>query len=844
MDINRGAAPKRAASGDRRQLAHLALTLVGALTAALVGGLYGGRLLQTENSLWVSGKGYQAVGVTNSAFAGYALETTVFPLAFVLGGAAATQAATLRGRLGVRLATHAALAAGSVGIAVAAWNSEFGAGGNVLQCAFLGCVDASKDEDTKWKGLDAAMGAYKVAFGAMVFLAGCLWAAFNAYLFHRALLSCPAPSKGAYAALDGAERPRPCRSAERRSPAAEFVYSVLPFALLGFAVLCTCLLGTNWQVITASKIAAGVSAPVKAAEDEGSLLRTRVFKVGTHYLHAFPDVLIYYILLAFLAGLALLARQNRTVDRFLSRRFALLTYSGPPRWWWNIQAPPWSVSVGQVVVLGASGIALTFFVKYWGYTHNYHAPGTVENAGLGSAQIAARTLGQVASATMGLLVFPIAKNSILTASFGIAWEQVLYAHIFLGALFLVLSLTHMFLWWSVFATYHVYPDAEIYTPSLDNPGRSILKHDIFAIAMFYPCNAAPNKCSDTPHADNFTIPLVVIVLGTTVAMTLMFARNAVRRANFELFYYAHHVYLALFAAVLYHAESAWYYVGGGLTLWFLDRCLRTVNRTKRWETVSLEDVGAQTTRLELRPADGGVFEYACGQYYFLNVPEIARWEWHPFTVSSAPSDGRITSHIKQAPAGPDSFTGRLHRLASKSALGDDEALLHGGDAAALPVVNVDGPYGAVFETHKYSRVALVVGGIGVTPAASIFRELWLNASVGGPEVHIVWTVAALVVIDPFLDILLDAHNDDRGGGFKVSVYVDNEPLDGKADYGGLPVAAGRPDYETIVADLAASEPSGDRVPHVFACGPPGMAAAANTLCLKHDVSYHAEVFAY
>ena len=32
--------------------------------------------------------------------------------------------------------------------------------------------------------------------------------------------------------------------------------------------------------------------------------------------------------------------------------------------------------------------------------------------------------------------------------------------------------------------------------------------------------------------------------------------------------------------------------------------------------------------------------------------------------------------------------------------------------------------------------------------------------------------------------------------------------------------------------------------HVFVCGPPGLAAAADAACLAHGVSFHKEVFAF
>ena len=36
-----------------------------------------------------------------------------------------------------------------------------------------------------------------------------------------------------------------------------------------------------------------------------------------------------------------------------------------------------------------------------------------------------------------------------------------------------------------------------------------------------------------------------------------------------------------------------------------------------------------------RPDD---FEYRCGDYIYVNIPDVARFEWHPFTISSAPED--------------------------------------------------------------------------------------------------------------------------------------------------------------------------------------------------------------
>lgn len=38
--------------------------------------------------------------------------------------------------------------------------------------------------------------------------------------------------------------------------------------------------------------------------------------------------------------------------------------------------------------------------------------------------------------------------------------------------------------------------------------------------------------------------------------------------------------------------------------------------------------------------------YKPGQYLYMNVPVISRFQWHPFTISSCPEEGFISVHIK------------------------------------------------------------------------------------------------------------------------------------------------------------------------------------------------------
>eukprot|EP00854_Cymbomonas_tetramitiformis_P028935 gene28935-35948_t len=110
-------------------------------------------------------------------------------------------------------------------------------------------------------------------------------------------------------------------------------------------------------------------------------------------------------------------------------------------------------------------------------------------------------------------------------------------------------------------------------------------------------------------------------------------------------------------------------------------------------------------------------KFRAGQYIFLNVPIISPLQWHPFTISSAPSDGRTTCHIKDM--GPGTFTNQLRQLAQQA---EDNQF----ELQKMPIA-VDGPYGAPLPVRDYKKLVLVAGGIGITPVNSILREMYRSA---------------------------------------------------------------------------------------------------------------------
>lgn len=110
------------------------------------------------------------------------------------------------------------------------------------------------------------------------------------------------------------------------------------------------------------------------------------------------------------------------------------------------------------------------------------------------------------------------------------------------------------------------------------------------------------------------------------------------------------------------------------------------------------------------------FKYVAGQWLYLSVPEVSSFQWHPFTISSAPDDPFISVHIRQVGDFTQALGERLgctSILAAEltaSATGRGEKKGFGRSetefvdfsdalfaAGKMPVLRIDGPYGAPAE---------------------------------------------------------------------------------------------------------------------------------------------------
>jgi predicted ferric reductase len=108
--------------------------------------------------------------------------------------------------------------------------------------------------------------------------------------------------------------------------------------------------------------------------------------------------------------------------------------------------------------------------------------------------------------------------------------------------------------------------------------------------------------------------------------------------------------------------------------------------------------------LVFEPVDGKPFVYGPGQFWFLRLLRPGRpSEEHPFTLSSSPTGGSLTSTIKSS----GNFTNTINQTRV-------------GDRA-----RVEGPFGRFSQAHlpKAEAFIFVAGGIGITPIISTLRYL-------------------------------------------------------------------------------------------------------------------------
>uniref|UniRef100_A0ACD5YF49 Uncharacterized protein n=1 Tax=Avena sativa TaxID=4498 RepID=A0ACD5YF49_AVESA len=256
---------------------------------------------------------------------------------------------------------------------------------------------------------------------------------------------------------------------------------------------------------------------------------------------------------------------------------------------------------------------------------------------------------------------------------------------------------------------------------------------------------------------------IVMVVLMSIAFVLAqpwFRRNKLKDTNplkkltgFNAFWFTHHLFVIVYALLIVHGtslyltnewykKSTWMYIAYPVFLYSFERIVRLF---RSHDAVKIQKVAVYPGNvLALYMSKPPGFRYRSGQYIFINCRAVSPYEWHPFSITSAPGDNYLSVHIRTR----GDWTSRLRTVFSEACRppAEGESGLLRADLsmgvtdsnARFPKLLIDGPYGAPAQDYREYDVLLLIGlGIGATPLISIVKDV-LNhiqrgGSVGGTE---------------------------------------------------------------------------------------------------------------
>ncbi|XP_043282159.1 NADPH oxidase 5 [Venturia canescens] len=171
-------------------------------------------------------------------------------------------------------------------------------------------------------------------------------------------------------------------------------------------------------------------------------------------------------------------------------------------------------------------------------------------------------------------------------------------------------------------------------------------------------------------------PTGVALLVILIVMSLCSMPFVRRGGCFEVFYWSHLLYIPFWILMIFHGPNFWKWFVVPGTIYLIERVRRFVwLRSERGKTYISSGVllPSKVTHLCIKRPQN--FDFRPGDYVFVNIPVIAKYEWHPLTISSAPEqEDSMWLHIRAV----GEWTNSLYSYFEK-----EQQKLHRGDV--LPV---------------------------------------------------------------------------------------------------------------------------------------------------------------
>ena len=127
---------------------------------------------------------------------------------------------------------------------------------------------------------------------------------------------------------------------------------------------------------------------------------------------------------------------------------------------------------------------------------------------------------------------------------------------------------------------------------------------------------------------------------------------------FQIFYWTHLLFIFYWVLLILHAPNFWKWFVAPFTIFLMEKVFRFYRSLsqegKTYVTMGVVLPSKVVSLVIRRPPH---FTFKPGDYIFVNIPAIATFEWHPFTISSAPEQSDVISlHIRVV----GHWTGKLY----------------------------------------------------------------------------------------------------------------------------------------------------------------------------------------
>ena len=239
---------------------------------------------------------------------------------------------------------------------------------------------------------------------------------------------------------------------------------------------------------------------------------------------------------------------------------------------------------------------------------------------------------------------------------------------------------------------------------------------------------------DDSSCKKLTTEIMCTGYGIIASLLLIGGTSYLRHViPYQVFYVVHHLVFPMYAITIAHtfdilqrngtthrsqtfkwfSAAVTYYVCDRAAMFLQHKYTTTIKGISAITTTTAAANDSYSRMLLVKVRRPALFTFQPGQYAFLRVPAIDKYDWHPFSIASNPSSGHLEFYMKVF--GETTWTGKLWTLFNTQ---------QERDAPPPLEIQIMGPYGTPFvhPSHSYSHMLAIGTGTGIVPLMSLYQQ--------------------------------------------------------------------------------------------------------------------------